>query len=859
MTTRFDSYSEFMDANSSEKLTLAHVSAFARLHNFTLDSGNLYKRVTNHVVTQVKRLDVYLTKVDDAVSVDDETKFYFDINTSTLYLYSTTGDLSSDKVIVNYRLFFSSGPIALAWDLTDTGLPVEYVSRLQRSPSFKSKVGSDQKGISLTGSGSLMLENTDGYFDGLYDTLTFEQKSVEIYSFHRDLLPSQAKLLYRGSIVNKSYSDKNVVFKVKDNFFKLDQRIPLTQYTESDPVSSQFVGQYKRRIYGRQDGLLIRSISQVGNGFALTGTCENLTIGNLTLTGTGTLFLDETSPGDVISINGESYEIESVESDTSLTIGDSDGFQIVFESATITNVPQRPWRKKNRTFTVADHAVRQVTTDLVSHPQLNRVNVVDSEGFEENDVIDVGAETGQVKRVSGNLITTRFNLPSLVSTPATVLKRPVSNVYIEGVVITLDDITLIDNVVGKCEVTLSDVTEFNIALTKSFPSFVNLTFTNGSRSVTTTDDVDLTQYIQPRDWVKTSSAPDTEFYEVLAVSEQEITLRVNFAEGTSTQNAAYRTPELISDDSNVSCDVLGKTKDGTPSGDWIKTGAEVIEDLLLESDLADFIDTSGFVTASENARQLMSIALPRNITSTTLPSIKSVVDDINQSIFGSLVLNNNLDMTYNILDVGLLTQELRTIQEQDAISWNIKSESGKLFKSASAQYRFVDFDNISKTSTGKLAQFTSEFVEDYETSVNTEDLELFVYGDNDAQELTERFVYINSLSESQINITGSLNLADIEMGQKVLLDFDRMYKRLGDSTIRTKVGTVIGVDRSGEQVKLTITDLGNLYNRSCIISDDAAPEFSVSDSEDKIITSYITDENGLTDTDEDTVNTNLIT
>lgn len=859
MTTKFQTYSEYADSTSSEKLTLAHVSAFQRLYNFTLDSGNIYKRVTNHVVTAVKRLGSSMTQVNTKVEVTDVTKFYFEMSSNTLYVYNLTADIASDKVIANYRLFFSSGPVALSWDLSDNGLSVEYIARIQAAPAFKSKVGTDQKGISLTGQGNLVLENTDGYFDNLYDKLTFESKAVEIYSFHRDLKPSEAKIIYRGSIADKSFTASKVTFKVKDSFFKLDERVPLTPYTESDSVSQQFVGNFRRRLYGKLNGLLIRSIDQISTGYTLTGTVSALNVGDTNLIGFGTSFLDETSPGDLITILNNEYQIEAVNSDTSITISDSDGFEVIFASQPVTNIPERPYRKKNRDYIVADHAIRQVTTDLVRHPQLNRVEVLSSEGFEEDDVIEVGPYTATVNRVSGNLITTKLNLPALVSTPATVFKRPISNVYLEGKRIVLDDITSITNVIGSCQVEISNESEFNIALNKALPSFADLVFTNGSRDITTTADVDLTQYVQPRDWIKTNSAPDVEFYEILSVSGQSISLRIPFAEANTTETGTVRLPELVGDDSNVSCDVLGKTEDGTPSGVWLKTGSEVIKDLLSEGDLATFIDTAGFDEAKTDASQLMSLALPLSITSRSLPTIRSVVDIINQSIFGSLVLTNELNITYNILDVGLPDQNIRRITESDNVKWSLKSKAGKLYKSALSQYRFLDFDNVTKTETSKSIDFTSTYVTDFETSVNTEELDLYVYNQNDAQELTERSVYYNSLSESIITLVGSLSLSDIEMGDKVLLELDRLYTRLGDFTTNEKVGTVIGVARSGDSITLEISDLGNLYNRSAVIAADTSVAFASADSDEKIISSYITDENGLVDTDEDTVNTNLIT
>lgn len=860
MSTRFDTYSEYAASLNSEKLTMAHVHAFQQVFNFTLDSGNVYKRSVSNFVTGVKRAGVFLTSVSDSSSVDDETKYYYDIKAKELYLYSLDGDLADEEVILEVRLFFSNAPINAAWTFADdNAFEVEYEPRLTKAPGFKSEVGTDQQGISVTGTGTITLENSDGYLDDLYDTLFFELKLVEIYSYHRDLPPTEAKILYRGFITDKAFTEREVSLKISDSLFKLDQKVPLSVLTASDGVSAAFEGQFKRRIYGRLDGLLMRSVDQIGTGFTLTGTVSNTVIGNQTLSGTGTLFLDEVSPGDTLTIDQIEYEVETVNSDTSLTLSDSDGLQTVFSGNTVSSVPDRPWRKKNRTFIIAGHALKQVNTTVTQNKELNRLAVADPTGIEVGDILSVNGESVTVRRISSNLITTLFNMLGLKSVGDPVLKQPVQKVYIEGNQIDLSDIDSISNTSSGATVTISDRAEFNIARNKALPSFINFTWTNGSRTITTTADVDLQEFVQPRDWIRRSIQADTEYLEILQVTEQSIITRTAYTGATDSDTGVVRTPTLIGDDSNVSADVLGKTKDGTAFGDLIETGPEVIEDLLKESDLSSFIDTASFNQASLDADYRVSIKIPFDISSTTAPTVRSIVNDINTSIFGALVLNNDLNLAYNILDVTLDSQTLPIIAEDDVISFRIKGKSSRLFKAAQTQYSFQDFDPVIKESVGRAYEYTSDFVTAFETSNKTEDLRLSVFDFNSARTLTQRFVFFNSLSEAVIELESSLNLSSLSMGDQVILDFDRLYKRLGDFSTRKKVGTVIGIDRTGDNIKLKISDLGNLFNRAAVISDNAGPEYSASTSEDLLITSHITDGNGLVDDEEQTSQSNLIT
>ena len=109
-----------------------------------------------------------------------------------------------------------------------------------------------------------------------------------------------------------------------------------------------------------------------------------------------------------------------------------------------------------------------------------------------------------------------------------------------------------------------------------------------------------------------------------------------------------------------------------------------------------------------------------------------------------------------------------------------------------------------------------------------------------------------------MRVTTDLRFENVEIGDQVVLNFQRMYKRLGDSTSRKKVAVVIGKQTTGDRVIMELTDLGNIYNRSSIITPNTAPDYSAANEDEKLNYGYITDAQGIVDNDEDTSNVHLI-
>lgn len=847
----FQNRSEFISAQASEKVTLAQVEANAPLREWTLQSGDIYTKVVSYFVIGMYQGDTALSEA--ASSSVTEGEWYYDTATSTIYIHVTGGgDPGLVETIVRYQFHFADAPITASYDLINTSAHVHYDGRIMQAPGYKHKIGTEQKLTSVIGSGVLKLENTDAGLDDIFDTLFFENREVRIYSWNRDLDFDSARIIFRGRITNKTYSSDAVEFRIKDNLFDLEQPVPQDPYTDDDDVNEDIKGRYKRWVYGRVDGLKFQSVDQIGDGFSIGGTVEG-SPATTTLTGTGTTFLADCSPDDTITIGTQEFTVESVQSDTSLTLDTEPRFAFTAQTATLK--PNIPTTNKNREFFVAGHATATLSTTVTSVIQFNRIGLASVDGFQAGDFIEFATgERIEIKNIDNinNIVVLQQNVILQPSIGSTATRQPVQKVFVEGESVNDDDFSITNNTT-ETKITLDSDTEFNLARTVSLG--FDATFTNGSRSVTTTDPVDLREIIKPRDWVRPTDLSFTTFYEVLQVDEQSFELRTSFADPNHTGATEGKLPDYIGDDTILSGDVLGRTKDGTPSGTWIQTAADVVLDLLTEINVPA-INTASFATAAEDNRELVSVALPLSPTGSQ-PSVKSVVDLLNKSVNGSLTLDNDLQLKYKIL-LAELDPNLTEISDNDVVRWSIRSTNNESIRNSLIRYRHQDIVRATLDSGANAITFSSDFVKNYIGTNKSNELDIYLYNVRSARVAAHRDVYYRSLSRADITIESDLRLENVEIGDQVLLNFDRLYKRLGDPSSRKKVAVVVGKQVTGQRTILELTDLGNIYNRTAIITDNAAPDFSAATEDEKLKLGFITDNRGIIDNDETTLNVNLI-
>lgn len=850
----FNNRDEFVNAAASEKVVLAHVHASSRLYTWTLDSGSIYKRSVQYFVYNLKESDINLVRVSNYASLV-EGSFYYDVKAGELYVWCTGSvDPQTLEMIGVYRFFFSDVSFSAPWDLTPTGLHTQYNGRIKSHPGYSHKVGIEQQLTSLVGSGTLGLFNEDGGLDQIFDTLFFENHECLVYSWNPELSFDEAKIIYRGRITNKSYTENQVSFTIKDQIFDLEQTLPQNVYTASDNVNTNVQGRYKRWVYGRVDGLKLQSIDQVGDGYTISGTVSGSPVG-ATLTGSGTSFLSEVSPGDRINIGTQEFTIDFVTNDTSLELDKEPSFAFTAVSATI--VPEIPTRYKNRSFFVADHACATITRTVVSAYQLNRVEINDTTGLLAGDFVQFqSGERLEIKNVApGNIIVLRQNLLTLPAVGSSVIRQPIQNVYISGKQILSEDFTLsnLGSPTNELKVTIDQDAEFNIA--RIVQVGVTLTFTNGSRVITGPASEDMQKYFKPRDWIRPANPTYSTFYEVLYVDETSVIIRTTFTDSTISDTAEAKYPDYVGDDGIVSANVLGKTVNGEPEGTWIFNASQAVKDLLSEIGVTN-INSASFTQAESDAPQTISLALPTS-TSGSVTKIKNAIDLINKSVNCVLTTDNNLDMQYRSLQ-NRVPDNPRIVKDSDVIDWKITTTNGKNFRSSVVKYKFTDIDRETLEEGSQAVYFESDFVKNYIGTQKTDEFDSYIYYQNSAQIMAERYVYFNRLSRSDITIKSDLRLEDIEIGDVIQIEFNRLYQRFGDTQTRKKLMMVVGLKKSGKSIELQASDLGNTFNTSAVIAPDSTNDYTSATVEEKLKYGFITDDRGIINNDEESANTNLI-
>lgn len=841
---------EFINKFASEKIAIAHVHGRERILPWTLyDETTIYSTSVDYFVVSLHNELVELTSNSDYENLSSG-EYYYDTTTNIVYV-NIEDDPNDHELIATYRFFYSTAPIDIPWNLIYTGSKVNYTARILTAPQFSHEIGVEQDLISIIGTGQLKLINVDRGLDDIFERVIFDNQSINVYTWNRELPISDARIVYTGIITSKKFDSDNIQFSVRDELVRLGANFDLSPYGDSETVADSIKSHYKRQVYGRVDGLKLQSIDQVANGYSLVGTVSATPASN-TITGSGTAFLSQLAPDDKITIDTQEFTIESIESNTSLTATSPPDFTFVDRPYTV--LPDRPYYNKNRHYFVADHACARITKTLIDIKQLNRVQLNDTNGLIVGDFIQFDTdERIQIKSFStDNVVVLVKNLVTFPTINSDVTRQPIQKLYINGVKVLDADFNI--NNEDDTVVTLSGSTEFNLTSTRDYN--ISMTFTNGSRSVTTAADIDLRDIFKSRDWIKPNDLSYTTYYEILSVSEQSLLLRTNFAQSTITETIQSKQPEYLDDNTIVSCDVLGKTQDGLPDGHWLSTAPELIEHLLLECGI-DRINTESFTEGKLTQKAVLGFAVPSSPGSGET-TYKNVIDQIARSTNSIITLDNNLDIKYSILN-PTIPDTITEIHDRDLINWNIEITSGKNIRNSIVKYRTTDVDLASPQNSGaEVTTYTSQFVTKYVGTNLTEERTTLLYDLFDARIYARRLVCNQSVGRTDINITTDLRLENVQIGDVVLLSLNRLYKRLGSADSNKKLMFVYGKSVNSERVSLKLTDFGNMYNRSSIITPNDTPDFDDASEETRLICGFITDNQGIIDDNKYTANTHLI-
>ncbi len=959
-----DTFSQYKAKTSSEKLVLAWLEPSQRLFTWTVHAGSVYKKVVDYYVVGVRQDATALTSVASIAAISSAGKWFFDADTKTLYVQSTgsvdPGTLWTD---VTYRLFFSNAPIDLPADL-NTAKEVPYDARLMKTSKFKDKFDKDQKGIALEGTGTVSLHNNDSFFEQIYDKLIWENKTAKVFSYHRDLPLSEKVTLFNGVITNKDFDDEEVSFDIKNFIYRLRTDLDLGLYSASDgDLADSLIGRPKRRIYGRVDGLLCDSVSNMQGNYELqtigiddarTGTpiTVSLTQGSNIATASSTDIHKELVAGDTIIVSENKLKVKSLSridigldtaqdvtvsrtsafvariafsaiSTSGVTIGDhitlavlsnasqdtkskiighfpiavvnaayleftlsvsiaslADVFKtgvgeiaVTRQSNTTTFTIQqvspitvagegvtvqttKPYRRFNRDFLLADHALSTKETTITS--------VISSVKFALDSVDSL--YVGDSIRINGDELSTVVGLNregGIITVADVVLPLPMIGDVVERLGVQrvtfeqLDYEQFVDfsptfSVAGA-GLTFEYDAEFNATVEEAFQS--NAQWRLGSKQVLGSNNV--FRDVKPRDWVR--SQTEGTWYEVSEKFSDNLVIVNTPYTGTTGENAtSFKFPNYIGDTSKIIAEVYGKTDDGTEGGVLLSTAAEVVEDLLTEAGVSESLDAASFTQAAEDAPYLISLALPY-IKGSKAPKIRDVITRINDSVIGSLYNNIGSEIKYKVLDASRTLDDATLLDDGDVLSYTVQTDSTDILRKVIIRYADRDADTTTEQPTYSVVQAESEFVANSGIEGQVETVQTVLYAEADAEIIAQRISFIRELASSTVSISVKLQLADAVLNDLVTVDLARLYARLGTSgTDTTKTGLINSIEKDGLSVRATIDDLGNLFNRVAVITANDADEYADASESERRYAGYITDDVGLVDDEEDTFNANLI-
>lgn len=833
-------YADFSNQTRSQKAVLVIHDANERIRFFTDVGSSTYKKVVRFFTSNVIVEGVSLTRASSNSLNSGE--FFYQPSTKELFIRLFDDSTPETKLVVaTYSFFWSNLPLILPYDLNN-GEKVEFDSRVMDIGELKLELDYENTGIAIESSSSLTLNNNDGFFDEIFDTLIFENRKIRFYSYNAKLPITEAKIIFKGLIENKSFSTKEIKFAIKDEFYRLRELLSLPVFTSLDgSFDDALLNRPKRRLYGRFDRMKCESLSKKKDLFNLTGTISGA-IGSNVIMGISTEFFKELSPSDVIKFtfnNKEySFSIQDVTNDLTATISEEleEGFTDV-SCQVETSVASKYY---NRKFHIAGHKLCETITTITQLIDLTTIMISSDLDLFVDDLVEILGQTYTIKRKSENKILLNQALNPVPSLGEIIKKIPVYKAYKKNKeLVYLRDYT-IQNTGSDCNLIISDDAEKNI--TNSVLTTFNLNFTFGSNVITYTGGlVDLKTIFKSRDLIKVNNVSYFTYYEIFSVTESEIKLRTIFNESTITSNALYKSMEYIDDETLICVDCIGKADE---NNEWIKYPSQIVKDILNDS-LIEFNQDS-FDKSYYDAEYLMSVKVPKSIGDDS-EEIRNIITRVNASVFGSLYFNSNFEFCYSVLNADK-DEELKELKDDDILSFDVQTKNN-IVNNVELTYK-ESTDLLDGEVYKEKIIFENEFVDSMVGINRTQKIETDLYYDWQAEIIAQRYAFFNSLTNSIVRVKAKLNLSLMNLNEPIFLNLDRLYKRFGGRD-RRKIGIVNMVSKDESSVAINFNDLGGIFNRVCVIAPDSLDDIYTANDSDIVKYGFIVDNDNETPNNEE--------
>lgn len=847
-----NTYGDFKNLASSEKISLAILHAAKRLVAFSADGDTYVKTDFDVAVIQSITVDgiglIEVSTLGDLVS----GSFYNDRTNKTLHIkLSDESNPAEHFLTLTQKLFFASAPVSLPWNL-DNGFEVFWEPHISGTSSFTVEIDTvNQQNEAIEGAGTLTLSNDQSFWPKNFDKLSFDNQDVQIYSWFRGLAASEAKLVFRGKVDSRSFSSSKIAFKCKDLITNLKNKVSLKTIEELGlRPPNELINAPQRIIFGRVFGHCPTNVDSLIDGsYPLIGTVA-ATKTSVTITGTGTDFLKTVSPDDSIWIEGSEYTVAAVASDTSLTLteaftGDTgSGYEIEI-------IPEEPKRWINRVWNLAGHALREPTPQILTGSSTSKLFVTSTADINDGDELYVGPlGSGELVTVDEVINETTIKLANSLSTApitGTTVTRPcVQNLRIDDTNLiyyrdyTVDASTAI--------LTLRETAELNVGKTTEGET---VTFTNGSRVVTGTG-TSFDSYLRAGTMIRPKNTVN--FFEILSVdSDTQITLRTP-SDVTST--AILQLRSLIFDPSEniLNCEVLGRTDTGLPGGSLLKFAPEIVSALLTDAGFGEIISVESFVATQRLVPEEISFVLPEKFSDTSDIIYRDVINAVGKSVFGILYQDSEFKFAYDVLRPVVPPDRLR-LSESDILDFTYSTTNKNMISKATVEFRKKEYDYLTGSQSVEMTSSSSDTAKFILKTSKERTFPTVLVNRTDAKRLADRWKFLLENSTGSLSITTKLQTIDHEINDIIDVSHQKMFERFGGVSKR-KIVAVESIKKSATEVTITAVDLSNAFNRIAVIS-DATTSWADSTEDTRIRTGFITDA-GLIDNDEDSFNTNLI-
>jgi hypothetical protein len=402
------------------------------------------------------------------------------------------------------------------------------------------------------------------------------------------------------------------------------------------------------------------------------------------------------------------------------------------------------------------------------------------------------------------------------------------------------------------QLTLDELAEFNVAPVRSVTG--SLTFTSASRVVTGTSSF-FKKEVAAGDWI-TRAGQDV-WFEVSSVdSDTQITLRTT-STYTLTGAALQKQPEIYEEGSTVlSADVIGTTEDGLPSGILIKQAPQIVKDLLTRGGLSSLINNTSFESAKDIYYHKLGLAIPKKFSDTSIPKLRDSINEINQSVFGSLYQDANFQLAYNTLRPRKPTSTIQ-LKKFDLVSFSIKADSSRIVRAVNVKYGFKEYDPQAATNINSIITYSGRNATYLAKTTKEIDVTTLLAEAESARIYASRWAFILETASATIKLNTKMKLVDAQIQDIVDLEHDKLYERIGSSANR-KIAAVQESRRTLSDSNVELEDLANAFSRCAIITEDLAEAFAESSDLQKTYNGYITDTYGMQNNDPESFGVNLI-